>query len=417
MKEPKITFHVLREEHTYRCIAEQVQHYLEEKLLVVGKGARYGQVIMLAGGAGSGKGFTISNYLEGEKFKVFNPDDLKDMFVKMNGKLRDKTLSHDIKKRRVETASSKTKTILRYLWDLDLRNPEDVFKMHTLFVGMNTQQKQLALFFKNRGTSAGTVDTDTLPNIIFDNTLKDTTFLLGEKGQGGILHTLKDVGYKPENIHVVWVLTDFKCAIKQNLTRGRVVPSKVLFATHRGVAATMKDIIFKNFGALGINGDIAVVIGGKSTIVQKAGDTWTDPKTGKVHTLERDIKAPISIGWEYFRIKRQGSTDIDGAALEKIHQKIVQSAPSLESVYTSKIQDDAVASLRAQGKMDKTLAARLGYKTDKRDIEYKDKTTKHHTNRFKSYDQAAAAHFMTPSQRDRKAAEDIAKAARANKRL
>jgi hypothetical protein len=306
--------------------------------------------------------------------------------------------------------------MLRYLWDLDLRNPEDVGKMHMMFHGMGTQEKQLALFFKNRGTSAGTVDKDTLPNIIFDNTLKDTTFLVGEKGQGGILHTLKEVGYKPENIHIVWVLTDFRVAIKQNLTRGRVVPSRILFATHRGAAATMKDIIFKNFGSLGINGDIAVVIGGKSTMVQKAGDTWVDPKTGKVHTLERDIKAPVSFGWEYFRIKRQGSTDIDGAALEKVQQKILQSAPSLESAYTSKIQDDAVAALRASGKMDKTLAARLGYKRDKRDTEYKDKGAKYQTKRFGSYDDAVS-HFMTPSQRDRKAAEDIAKAARANKRL
>jgi hypothetical protein len=176
MKEPKITFHVLREDHTYRCIAEQVQHYLEEKLLVVGKGARYGQVILLAGGAGSGKGFTISNYLEGDKFKIFNPDDLKDMFVKMNANLRDKRLGHDFKKRQIKVSASNTLTMLRYLWDLDLRNPEDVGKMHMMFHGMGTQEKQLALFFKNRGTSAGTVDKDTLPNIIFDNTLKDTTF-------------------------------------------------------------------------------------------------------------------------------------------------------------------------------------------------------------------------------------------------
>ena len=43
--------------------------FLTEKLIVVGKGAKYGQIVFLAGGAGSGKGFAISNFLEGSKFK------------------------------------------------------------------------------------------------------------------------------------------------------------------------------------------------------------------------------------------------------------------------------------------------------------------------------------------------------------
>ena len=37
---------------------------LDEKLIIVGKGKRYGQIMFLAGGAGSGKGFAITNFLE-----------------------------------------------------------------------------------------------------------------------------------------------------------------------------------------------------------------------------------------------------------------------------------------------------------------------------------------------------------------
>ena len=41
--------------------------FLTEKEIIVGKGAKYGQVIFLAGGAGSGKGFAIKNFLQGIK--------------------------------------------------------------------------------------------------------------------------------------------------------------------------------------------------------------------------------------------------------------------------------------------------------------------------------------------------------------
>ena len=44
------------------------RQYLEEKLIMYGQGKRYGQIVFLAGGAGSGKGFAISNFMEKEKF-------------------------------------------------------------------------------------------------------------------------------------------------------------------------------------------------------------------------------------------------------------------------------------------------------------------------------------------------------------
>ena len=54
-------------------IKEAIQT-LDEKQIIVGKGAKYGQIIFLAGGAGSGKGFAISHFLEGSKFKVRDVD-------------------------------------------------------------------------------------------------------------------------------------------------------------------------------------------------------------------------------------------------------------------------------------------------------------------------------------------------------
>ena len=53
------------------------RQYLEEKLIMYGQGKRYGQIVFLAGGAGSGKGFAISNFMEKEKFKIRDVDEWK----------------------------------------------------------------------------------------------------------------------------------------------------------------------------------------------------------------------------------------------------------------------------------------------------------------------------------------------------
>ena len=82
---------------------------LDEKLILFNNGARYGQIVFLAGGAGSGKGFAIKNFMEGEKFKVRDVDEFKKAYLKYNA----------IKKKYKEIEG------------LNLREPEDVFKLHS----------------------------------------------------------------------------------------------------------------------------------------------------------------------------------------------------------------------------------------------------------------------------------------------
>ena len=41
----------------------KLQNYLTEKQIIVGGGKQYGQILFLAGGAGSGKGFAASNFM------------------------------------------------------------------------------------------------------------------------------------------------------------------------------------------------------------------------------------------------------------------------------------------------------------------------------------------------------------------
>jgi hypothetical protein len=87
---------------------EPFRTFLTEKQIIIGKGAKYGQVVFLAGGAGSGKGFATTHFLEGTKFKIRDVDEWKKAFMKLA------VLKNNYPKIR----------------RLDLRKPKDVFKLH-----------------------------------------------------------------------------------------------------------------------------------------------------------------------------------------------------------------------------------------------------------------------------------------------
>ena len=65
------TFHQLRESFL------TTQQELNEKLIVLSNGKKYGQIVFLAGGAGSGKGFAKDNFLDSSKFKTRDVDEAK----------------------------------------------------------------------------------------------------------------------------------------------------------------------------------------------------------------------------------------------------------------------------------------------------------------------------------------------------
>ena len=54
---------------------------LLEKQIIIGKGKKYGQIVFMAGGSGSGKGFAVNNFMEGDKFKVRDVDQWKKAFL------------------------------------------------------------------------------------------------------------------------------------------------------------------------------------------------------------------------------------------------------------------------------------------------------------------------------------------------
>jgi hypothetical protein len=169
-------------------------------------------------------------------------------------------------------------------------------------------------------------------------------------GEQGVLQFLKQGGYKPENIHIVWILTDYQIALQQNLTRGRVVPTDILFKTHRGAAGTMQDIMFRTYGSLGINGDIAVIMGGKANTIEiKKGGEYTypsGPNRGKTIKLNHDLKAPAIMDFKYFRVKKAGSREISRDALVAITDYIKKYAPTPD-ITPERAQSQALAAIAA----------------------------------------------------------------------
>lgn len=197
---------------------------LQEKLIMFNNGKPYGQIVFLAGGAGSGKGFAIKNFMEKNKFKVRDVDEWKVALIKL-AKERGKNPE---------------------LANLDLRNPKDVFKLHTVVKDLGIKDKSLDGLLND-------VKTDRLPNIIFDITLKE----IGDINE--VLPRLIEIGYKPENVHLTWVLTNYAVAVKNNAQRDRVVPDDIMLKTHQGAAQTMASIL-KGKTPAGLNGKIAVIL-------------------------------------------------------------------------------------------------------------------------------------------------------------
>ena len=200
--------------------ASEQADMLMEKLITFGGKAypKFGNVLIMAGGAGSGKGFVQKNLI-GMEGKSFDPDQLKKLAGKsplINKNVKDE-FGVDLK-----SLGSKLKV------------PENVSKLHQIIGdALNLPSRKEAAFF----ASVMSADPDRKPNIIFDTTLKDAGKLQQLSKQ------VTELGYEKKNIHIVWVVNDIEVAKKQNQERSRVVPTEILVNTHRGASNTMGDIL------------------------------------------------------------------------------------------------------------------------------------------------------------------------------
>jgi len=269
---------------------QELQQYGEillEKLITFGGKAypNFGNVVIMAGGAGSGKGFVLDN-LVGLEGKVMDVDALKTAAAK----------SPLIRKRVKAETGLDIEEIAS-----DLKNPENVGKLHDIIANvlqLDTRKQKVLM----RGILGAAPDRK--PNLIFDTTLKDLQKL------GNLSRMLTNVGYEKRNIHIVWVVNDIEVAKAQNLTRDRTVPAEILVNTHRGASQTMADIVNMGttlkrymdgdivfaFNKIGVDSELKV--SGNDGSFLKDAKYFYAKKAGKAATpvaqMQKDIVAKIS---------------------------------------------------------------------------------------------------------------------------
>ena len=253
---------------------------LDEKLIIVGKGKRYGQIMFLAGGAGSGKGFAITNFLEGDKFKVRDVDEWKKGLLKINS----------LKKKWPEIKG------------LNLREPKDVYKLHMFVKDKGIKDKTLDKMLGD-ARQTGAAKKGTLPNILFDMTLKDINEIKN------VMPQLIETGYDKRNIHLTWVLTNYHVAVKNNADRARVVPSDILLQTHEGAAKTMVDII-RGKTPTGLDGAVNVILNNRENTI---------PFTDSQDKIKKGSKSKQIVvkDFTYLNMKKEGKKFNNINAIQK----------------------------------------------------------------------------------------------------
>ena len=311
---------------TEQIISESID-LLYEKLVVFGGGAKYGQIVFMSGGAGSGKGFASKTFMEAEKFKVRDVDEWKKAYLEL----------------------AKLKNINPELKNLDLKNGDDVFALHKFVKGRGTKDKTLEMLLTD-------VKADRLPNIIFDITGKEMADF------DEVIPRLVETGYNPKNIHVAWVLTDFKVAYTANLTRERVVPAQVFLDTHIGAAKTMQSLIDRKQMPEGADGRFVVIMNNRTnTVTFNTGDVYK----GKAVDLknQKKVNAQGVSGFYYITVKEAGKPFKPEAEWkEELHNQIIANVPGGQDGI-DELRRSALSALQAKAddttEKDKNRAAAL----------------------------------------------------------
>jgi len=241
------------------------EKYLEEKLIMYNQGKRYGQIVFLAGGAGSGKGFAIRNFMEKEKFKVRDVDEWKRAFMKL----------------------ADTQDKYPEIQGLKLKNPKDVAKIHAFVKKMGIKDKTIDLLLADANSRH-------LPNIMFDITMKDANDI------DQYMPKLIKAGYDAKNVHLTWVLTNYAVAIVNNQNRPRVVADDIMLLSHEGAATSMYEVI-KGKLPRGLNGSVRVILNNLENTI-----AWVDPDTKKpMRTKQGNIKVR---DFTYLTLKKEGKS-------------------------------------------------------------------------------------------------------------
>lgn len=284
------------------------QQDLQEKLILLSNGKKYGQICFLAGGAGSGKGFAAANFMEKEKFKVRDVDEWKKTLLKMANvvKTPEKFDKGDIGPDKYAEIKG-----------LDLTKPNDVFKLHKFVDAMGIKDKTLDLMLNNLHKK------EVLPNILFDITAKNINDV------AKFMPRLLKAGYNPANIHLVWVLTNYQVSLKNNLdpSRGRIVPEDIMLSSHSGAAETMVDMIQGTGKKIQLNGQIHVILNNRENTVY-----FSDPsgkKKERISAITGKKNSDVIKDFKYLTLKKRGKgMETQKSVQKQIYQWIVDNIPT-----------------------------------------------------------------------------------------
>ena len=287
----------------YNCFRDfEATQSINEKQILYNGGKNYGQIVFLAGGAASGKGFARDNFMQGSQFKIRDVDELKIAFQKLD-ELNKFTLTDLLDKYKKNINQSDMNLIQKTvidkgysLKDLNLKTPEHVYALHVLIRATGAKDKTLDLLLD--GAKLGT-----LPNIVIDSTFADLDDMKI------YIPKFLAAGYKAKDIHVTWVLTNYEIAIKNNKKRDRVVPEDIVLKTHKGAANTVFTLIRTGFPKE-IDGGIYVILNNPENTM-----FIVDPKTGEHY---KDIKGKKVVGnFMYLTIKKPGKSITTDSEIKK----------------------------------------------------------------------------------------------------
>lgn len=219
----------------------------------------YGNVLFLSGGAGSGKGFVLKNFIDASNYKVLDVDEMKQKVLKIAKNKDYKGRYHELK------------GIGNFISDeegFELKNPEHTAKVHEFVKKYGIYDQTLEGIAKNKTY---------LPNLVFDITGADP-----EDFERRLI-ILRDMGYNPKNINLIWVLANIDEAWENNLARPRVVPENIFLSVHTGASKTMQRFINGSIPR-DIDGEFYIILSGKSNnLIKKIGSVGiAHPKKIKI---------------------------------------------------------------------------------------------------------------------------------------
>jgi hypothetical protein len=285
---------------------------IDEKQIQYGGNANYGQVVFFAGGAGSGKGFAISNFIDKNKFKIYDVDDLKLKITRL------------------------PKMIQKYpdIQNLKLSNPEDVRRLHAIASAEKIPEKELDAWINNFHYP------ETLPNLLFDMTFKTL------ENATWVIPSLLRAGYKSRNIHITWVLTNYNVAVVNNKGRERIVPDDIMLLTHTGAALTMGNLLSGNLPK-DFDGSFTIILNNpeetkyypKLVPVYKKGDKFSPSHSGELEIDKhgKPIYIKIVKDFTYIKIKNPGQPlpafqEMDAQLRQTICKWVLENAPKIKEI-------------------------------------------------------------------------------------